>query len=160
MSETSVAQRALVQQRAGRQDALRRTSLGMSIALLVEYGLGMWVNLYVTVPGRDHGGGLPAAVGKALSNGPAALAVHAGIGLILLIGVIVLAVRAIQTRHRMIMATSLISLLAIAGAAGSGAAFVRTGSNGASLGMALLTGLALLCFIANLYILGSPRDSA
>ena len=125
----------------------------MSIALLVQYALGMWVSLYATVPKRDHGGGLPAAVGRALSNGPVALAVHAGLGLILVVGAIALAVRAIRARHRIVMVTSLVSLLAIAGAAGSGAAFVNTGGNGASLGMALLTAVALLCSLLNLYVL-------
>ena len=40
-------------------DGIRRASLGTSIGLLIQYGLGMWVNLYVTVPARDHGGGVP-----------------------------------------------------------------------------------------------------
>jgi hypothetical protein len=45
MSETTVAERALARDRAGRQDGVRKTSLGVSIALLVQYALGMWVNL-------------------------------------------------------------------------------------------------------------------
>jgi hypothetical protein len=51
------------------------------------------------------------------------------------------------------MVTSLVSLVAVVGAAGSGAAFVNTGNNGASLGMALLTAVAMLCFLLNLYVL-------
>jgi hypothetical protein len=152
MSETSVAQRSSPRVHS-RQDDLRRISLGMSIALLVQYALGMWVNLYVTVPKRDHGGGVPAAVGRALSNGPAALAVHAGLGLILVVGSVVLVIRTIRARYRVTMVTSLVSLVAVVGAAGSGAAFVNTGNNGASLGMALLTAVAMLCFLLNLYVL-------
>ena len=158
MSEIPVAQRSPTRERSSwPDDGLRRTSLGMSVALLVQSALGMWVNLYVTVPKRDQGGGVAAAVGRALSNGPAALAVHAGIGLILVVGAISLVIRAIRARHRMVMLTSLVSLLAIVGAAGSGAAFVNTGSNGASLSMALLTGLALLCFVTNLFVLPGNR---
>jgi hypothetical protein len=153
MSETTVARQALARDRAGRQDGVRKTSLGLSIALLVQYALGMWVNLYITVPKRDQGGGVPAAVGRALSSGPAALALHAGIGLVIVIGSVALVARAIQARHRMTIVTSLISLLAVAGAAGSGATFVNTGSDGASLGMALLTAVALLCLLVNLYVL-------
>jgi hypothetical protein len=153
MSETSVARRTPVRQRSAR-DGVRWNSLGLSIVLLVQYALGVWVNLYVTVPKRDHGGGLPAAVGRALSNGPAALAVHAGLGLLLVLGAIALAVRAVGARHPVIIVTSLVSLLAIAGAAGSGAAFVNTGAVGASLGMALLTGVAQLGLVVNLFILG------
>src|ERR1700722_18584851 len=79
---------------------MRRMSLGMAIALLVQYGLGMVVNLYVTVPARDQGGGVFTAIGRALANGPAGLAVHAGLGLLLLAGAINLVVRAVLARHR------------------------------------------------------------
>src|ERR1035438_7904740 len=64
MSETSVTQRSPAREQS-RPDDLRRTSLGMSIALLVQYALGMWVSLYATVPKRDHGGGLPGALERA-----------------------------------------------------------------------------------------------
>jgi hypothetical protein len=157
MSGISVTRDAPAQEWTARQDGLRQTSLGLSVALVVQYAVGMWVNLYVTVPQRDEHGGIAAAVGRALSNGPVALAVHAGIGLILVVGSIALVVRAIQARYRVTIVTSLINLLAIAGAASSGAAFVNAGDDRASLTMALLTGVALLCLALNLYILGSPR---
>jgi hypothetical protein len=44
----------------------------------------------------------------------------------------------------------------ILGAFGAGSSFARDGSNGASLGMALLTAVAMLCYAANLVILGKP----
>ena len=34
---------------------LRRGSLAVLVLLVVEYAIGMYVNLYVTVPGADHG---------------------------------------------------------------------------------------------------------
>ena len=42
---------------------------------------------------------------------------------------------------------------------GAGSSFVRDGNNGASLGMALLTAVAMLCYAANLVILGKPDTS-
>jgi len=78
----------------------------VSIALLVEYALGLGVNLYVTVPARDQGGGVFAAVGRALANGPAGLAVHAGLGLLLLLGSIVLVVRAVADRAGLPLAST------------------------------------------------------
>jgi len=51
-----------------------------------------------------------------------------------------------------VIAAAMISL-AILGAAASGAAFVNAGTNGASLGMALLTALALGCQVVNLFLL-------
>ena len=144
--------------RAGGDEAVRRSSLGLSAALLVQYALGLWVNLYVTVPGHDQGGGILAAAGRALASGPAALAVHAGLGLVLLLGSIVLVVRAAAARTGFFVVTSAVSLLAVLGAAGAGAAFVNTGQDGASLGMGLLTAVALLCQVINLFRLSAPSS--
>ncbi len=52
------------------------------------------------------------------------------------------------------------ALLAIVGAAASGAAFVGSGADGDSLAMALLTGVALLCYAVNLFVLGPARAGA
>jgi len=144
--------------RAGGDEAVRRSSLGLSAALLVQYALGLWVSLYVTVPARDQGSGVFAAVGRALANGPAALAVHAGLGLLLLLGSIVLVVRAVVDRAGFFVVTSVVSLLAVLGAAGSGAAFVNNGQDGASLTMGLLTAVALLCQLINLFRLSAHRS--
>ena len=48
----------------------------------------------------------------------------------------------------------MIGLLVILGAFGAGSSFTQDGSNGASLGMAVLTAVAMLCYAANLVILG------
>lgn len=141
---------------AGQLDIVRRMSLGMALALLVQYALGMVVNLYVTVPARDQGGGILTAVGRAFANGPAAVAIHAGLGLLLIVGAISLVVRSAQSRHRPLIWLSAVSLLSILGAALNGAAFVNSGDNGPSLGMAMLTAVALACSVLSLYILSSP----
>ncbi len=141
---------------AGQLDIVRRMSLGMTVALLVQFAIGMWVNLYVTVPARDHGGGALAAIGRALSGGPAALAIHAGLGLLIVAGTISLVVRSVLSRRRPLIWLSAVTLLAVLGAASSGAAFVNAGGNGPSLGMALLTAVALLCLALTLYLTGAP----
>ena len=43
------------------------------------------------------------------------------------------------------------------GAAGAGSAFTQHGAAGASLGMALATAVAMLCYAVNLVILGKSR---
>jgi hypothetical protein len=43
------------------------------------------------------------------------------------------------------------------GAAASGAAFVGSGADGDSLAMALLTGVALLCYAVSLFTLSAGR---
>jgi len=142
---------------ATRPVLLRRISLGMLAGLLIQYGLGMIVNLYVSVPVRDHGSGMLTAVGRALANGPAALTVHAALGLLLILGAVNLVVRALIQRQRLVAWLSAAALLAIVGAAASGAAFVGSGADGDSLAMALLTGVALLCYAVNLFALGPGR---
>ena len=50
---------------------------------------------------------------------------------------------------------SAVFLLALLGAASSGASFVDSGSNSASASMAMLTGVALICSLISLYVAGS-----
>ena len=68
-------------------------------------------------------------------------------------------IRAVAARRPAFIVTSVLSLLAILGAAASGAAFVNAGANGASLGMALLTAVALLCQLVNLFLLAGTRPA-
>jgi hypothetical protein len=50
-------------------------------------------------------------------------------------------------------AVSAVGLLALAFASVAGAGFVSTGDNSASMAMSALTGVALLCYAVNLYVL-------
>lgn len=137
---------------------LRRSSLGAVFALIVQYGLGMGVNLFVNVPDADQGKGMGSAIGKSFSNGPAALAAHAGIGLLLVINVIVVLVTAFRAGHRTALVSSIVGALCVIGAAFSGANFVDKGADSASMTMAVLTGVAVACYALNLYVLGAERD--
>jgi drug/metabolite transporter (DMT)-like permease len=112
----------------------------------------MGVSLYVTVPAADHG----HTIGTAISNGPGALTVHVVLGLLLILAAATLVVQAIMARHPGVIVTSVIGLLALVGAAAQGAAFVDQAHPSASMTMAVLTGVALLCYGISLYLLGSP----
>lgn len=136
---------------------LRRDSLGIVVMLLVQYGLGVGVNLYVTVPRSDQGAGLAPALGRALTHSPAVLALHAALGLVLLGGAIHVLRTATRSRRWPAIAASATGLLAIVGAAVSGASFVNTGKPYASLTMAILTGVALLCYLYNLVAPGARK---
>lgn len=138
-------------------DRMRRASFGALVGLLIQYGLGIGVNLFVNVPDADHNSGMGAAFGKAMSNGPAALAVHAGIGLLLVINALVVLVQALISKVRLAAVTSSVAFLCILGAASAGATFVDKGQNSASMMMAVLTGVALFCYALNLYAL-DPRE--
>lgn len=141
---------------ARRRSALRKNSAEICVMLLVQYGLGMGVNLYAQVPAGDRGAGLAGALGRALTSQPTVLAVHAVVGLLMLVAGISVLTRAILARHRRAIAASAAGLAAITAATVSGAAFVSNGQVGASMSMAVLTGVALLCYLANLLMSGPP----
>lgn len=147
------ADRVTSERTADRVRGLRRASLAALVTLLLQYGFGMYVNLYVTVPRADHGQGL----GKAISNGPAALSVHAVLGFVLALAAIGVLVQALIARHWPVLTASAIALVAIIGAAVQGARFVSQGDAAASMTMAALAGIAMLCYGTALYLLSSPR---
>jgi hypothetical protein len=136
--------------RTGR--GLRPNSFAAAVMLLLEYGLGIWVNLYANIPAADRGKGIFAAFGAALANGPVGLALHALLGTLLLVTAIILAIRAVVARMAATIAISVVALLAIITAWLSGARFTGAGADGASFAMALATGVALLCYVIILFV--------
>jgi hypothetical protein len=134
------------------QARVRQASLAVLVLLVAEYVIGMYVNLYVTVPRADHGHGL----GSAIANGPAILSVHAVIGLLL--GALGVLVRAVIARHLSTIAASAAGLLALAFASAAGASSTSTGQPSESMAMSVLTGVGLLCYAANLYLLCPPSQ--
>jgi hypothetical protein len=105
---------------------------------------------------RDRGHSLyispkKGGFGEAFSNGPL-LAIHAVLGLLLIIAALGQLVLAIRARHTAIIAASALGLIAIAAAASSGAGFLSDQAEGESLGMALATAVAMLCYVVCLRI--------
>jgi hypothetical protein len=135
---------------------LRANCLAAVVMLLLEFGLGMWVNLYGHLPASDHGRSTFGAFGRAVANGPVGLSLHAVLGTLLLVTGIGAVVRAVLTGRRPIIALNGVALLAILAAWGSGAKFVGDMANSASLTMALATGVALLCYSIVLFLAPRP----
>jgi hypothetical protein len=138
---------------ASRAKSLRRGNFSAFLMLVVQYGLGMYVSLYVTVPAADQGKG----IGKALSNGPAGITIHILLGLLLILSAIGVLVQAVLARHPVLIALGAIGLVALAGAAFEGGSFVSSGHDAASMWMAMLTGVGLLCYGTSLFLLAPPR---
>jgi phosphoglycerol transferase MdoB-like AlkP superfamily enzyme len=160
MSDTAQRRRA-----AGTTDrrlaALLGNTFGVLAMLIVQFAIGIVVNLYATIPAKDKGSGILGAIGKALTNGPASLATHAGLALLIVLAAIALVVRSIVTRHTASIVVSVIGLAAILGAAFNGARFVADGGPAnASLAMALSTAVAMLSYAIGLLLLGFSRPSS
>ncbi len=140
---TSSRQETQAASPASRLATLRGNCMGAAVLLIIQFGLGIGVNLYVTLP--EHKSFLPTVFGSA------ALAAHAIVALLLLGASISALVRAIRAR-RLIVFTS-VGLTAILAAWIAGASFVGSASNGASLSMALATAVAMLCYLAAVFSL-------
>lgn len=161
MNEVSGARRASGPARAKRDNgwnvAARGWAWGMLSTLLVQFGIGMYVNLFANIPlnhpGHDPGNFITGSfdsVGWAESskNAPVILATHAGVGLILVVGAVWMAVLAIRGRRPAVTWASIGGAVCILGAAINGASFLAYNKNINSYVMALLTGAALLCYVA------------
>ena len=130
---------------------IRMASFGALTMLVIQFVLGTAYSLYGTAPTSDKSVGMFSSP---------LLAIHVILGILIIIAAIMLVVRAVQARHTPSIATTVVGLLVILGAFGGGSAFTQDGNNGASLGMAALAAVAMLCYAANLVILGKPEAAS
>lgn len=143
-------------------NGLRANALAGLIILLIEYSLGISVNLYPKLPSSDAGKTLFAGLGAAVGNGPVLLAFHAVLGTLLLLTGVGAVVRASRLGARPLIALSAGALLATVVAWLSGSQFVGHEKNSASLTMALAAAVAILCYALVIFVLGAqkpPRPS-
>jgi hypothetical protein len=131
---------------------LRTNTFAAAVMLVVEFGLGIWTNLYANLPAADHGRSMFAAFGHAVADDPVGLSLHAIVGTLLVVAGISAVVRAVFIRNPVSISLTGVALLAILAAWSSGARFVGDMSKGPSLTMALATGLALLCYAVMLFV--------
>jgi hypothetical protein len=138
---------------------LRPMILLAAILVLIQAGIGMVVNLYVTVPAHHPGArpsnfltGSASSVGWAISHGALALAIHATLGLAVIVVAIWVAVRAAMLRQRAVAAWLILAALLTIGAGFNGASFLDFNKNFSSLIMALLAFAALLCYAVGIYL--------
>jgi hypothetical protein len=134
-----------VQKVASRQAGLRQANLAILIVLIVQFALGMGVNLYVTLPAAGHPGHA-----SWFGNGTL-LALHAALGMFLILAAIFVLVRAIMARNANIIVTSAAGLVAILLSAFFGSGFTDKLTDGYSIGMALAFAVALACYAIGLF---------
>jgi hypothetical protein len=148
---------------------LLAVNLAACLLLLIQYLLGMAVNLYVTIPGRHPGAGARdyftgAASGVAwvISDGPAWAAAHAALGLALVVAALASIELTRRQGSRGATAASVLGALAITGAGFNGASFVNYGHDFSSMIMAGLWALALACYLTGMFLAarGIARESA
>lgn len=134
---------------------LRANALAAITMLVIEFGLGTGVNLYVALPTSDRGKSLLSAFGSALV-GPVPLAIHALLGTLLLITGASAVIRASGLREPALIAITGSSLLGILTAWLAGAWFVGSMADGASMAMAGATAVSILGYSFVLFL--TPRS--
>jgi hypothetical protein len=137
-------------------EGLRINSFAAIVLLLAEFGLGVAVNLYVTLPPKVSGGSLSSAFRESVTGGPVVLALHAVLGTLLLLTGISALVRAVVLRQRWTIAVTAIAFLSIISAWLSGSKFVAGRDVATSLSMALATALTIACYAFILFALPKP----
>ena len=122
---------------------LRGACLVTLAAIAVQISLGMILNMYVEVPSAGtHAGWM-----RQIETAPAMLTAHVVLGLLLVVGAAIVAIQAIAVRHGALIAAATAGIVALIGAFVAGEEFVKNGSSGASMTMALLGSVALVCYV-------------
>jgi hypothetical protein len=138
---------------------LRANALAAVVMLLLQYCLGISVNLYSTLPAHDAGKSLFAGFTSAVGDGPLLLSLHALLGTLLLITATAALARSLRLGATPPIALTALALLVIIAAWLTGSEFVGHMKNGTSLAMALATAVAILCYALVIFLVAtSPRS--
>ena len=146
--------------------AMRRQAFGAVALICVQAGLGMFVNLFVSIP-RRHAGSQPSeffggsfrSVLWAISHGAIALVIHAALGLLLAIMVITIVARALSLGCRAVTTWSVLGALFAIGAGFNGASFLDYHHDVSSFLMTTLALGSLLCYAIVLYMPWTAKDA-
>lgn len=138
---------------------LRTITATTLILLVVQFLLGMVVNLFIQLPSVHPGAqapeyfsGVVQGVAWALVHSQLGLLLHVVVGLLLGIASFVLLGLAIASRRRAWIITSILGWIGIVGAGFNGASFLNYGHDFSSLLMSIGFILALVSYAISFYI--------
>jgi len=144
--------------------AFRRTlafALGM---LIIQFLLGMAVNLFVTIPPNHSGanppeyfGGVVTSVTWAILHGGLWLTLHTAWGLVLVVSALGALVQAIRLGGGGRITLSVLGFIGVLGAGFNGGSFLNYNQNFSSMLMAIGFALSMSAYIALLFRSTSPR---
>lgn len=141
-----------------RAQRVRRIEFILCFLLLIQFLLGMTVNLFVKIPDNHPGAnppeyftGVVQSVSWATASGGLWLASHAGMGLLLVIVALVAVVLSLGSRSRAAHWSSIVGFIAIAGAGFNGGSFLNYAEDFSSMIMASLWAVALGSYLVGIY---------
>ena len=129
------------------------------LLLIVQFLLGMVVNLYIIVPKHHPGSyahnffaGVASGVAWVIPSGPGWLAAHVIAGIVLVVAALANVLLSSSTGSRLYSVCSVLGTLAILGAAFNGMSFLNYGRSFSSMIMAGLWALAVGSYLTCLYL--------
>jgi hypothetical protein len=139
--------------------SIRRQAFGAVVLICLQAGLGMFMNLFVSIPERHSGaqpsdffGGSTKSVAWAITHGALTLVVHTVLGLVLALMVIGMVAKALSIGRRALTAWTILGALFTVGAGFNGASFLDYHKDVSSFIMTILALAALLCFMVVVYL--------
>jgi hypothetical protein len=149
------------------KDAAFRPTLGFALAMLIiQFLLGMAVNLFVTIPSHHPGanppeyfGGVISSVTWAILHGGLWLTLHAVWGLVLVVGALGTLVQAIRLGGGGRITLAALGFVGVLAAGFNGGSFLNYGQNFSSMLMAVGFALAMSAYIALLDMSPAPSPA-
>src|SRR6202140_4143694 len=150
------------------REQLRNQFLGTLIFLVIQFLLGMAVNLFVTIPTNHPGanppeyfGGVVQSVTWAILHGHVLLIVHASLGLLLVVNALGLLLAAIRGRARDLIWVTSFGLFGVLAAGFNGGSFLNYNQDFSSMLMATFFAIAVVAYAVGLLVTGrTSSDSA
>ena len=142
---------------------MRNQFLGTLIFLIVQFLLGMSVNLFVTIPTNHPGanppeyfGGVVQSVIWAILHGHVLLQVHAVLGLLLVLNALGLLIAAIKTRAGDLIWVASLGLFGVLAAGFNGGSFLNYNQDFSSMVMATFFAWAVIAYAVGIFLTGRP----
>jgi hypothetical protein len=139
--------------------ALRRQAFAAVVLICVQSALGMFVNLFVSIPGHhsgsratDYFSGSTKSVAWAIAHGAGALVVHTVLGLLLALMVIGVVALALRIGRRGVTTWTILGAVLVIGAGFNGASFLDYNKDVSSFIMTILAMASIVCFCVVIYL--------
>jgi hypothetical protein len=148
------------------REQLRNQFLGTLVFLIVQFLLGMAVNLFVTIPTNHPGAnppeyfsGVVQSVTWAILHGHILLILHASLGLLLVLNAIGLLAASIRERSKDLIWVSSLGLFGVLAAGFNGGSFLNYNQDFSSMIMASFFAWAVIAYAVGIFLTGRPGSA-
>jgi len=149
------------------REQMRNQFLGTLMFLIVQFLLGMAVNLFVTIPTNHPGanppeyfGGVAQSVTWAILHGHVLLQIHAVLGLLLVLNALGLLLAAIRARARDLITVTSFGLFGVLAAGFNGGSFLNYNQDFSSMIMATFFAWAVVSYVVGIFVTGRPAPAS